>query len=135
MTMASADSSDDRQERLLSAYQSLLDTSSDMLALARAADWGALVEQESEYLVQVERIRRMDAEQSLDESRAAHKAALLEQILEQDMEIRRHLVARRDELGELIGSSRRQQAVNRAYGPQQGTKPIDARYRFGDKEP
>lgn len=135
MIMASADSSDDRQERLLSAYQSLFDTSSDMLALARAADWAALVEQESEYLVQVERIRRMDAQQSLDESRAAQKAALLEQILEQDMEIRRHLVARRDELGELIGSSRRQQAVNRAYGPQQGAKPIDAHYRFGNKEP
>lgn len=133
--MASAHSPDDRQELVLSAYQSLLETSSDMLALARAGDWAALVEQESDYLVQVERIRRMDAQQGLDEPRAARKAALLEQILEQDMEIRRHLVARRDELGELIGSSRRQQALNRAYGPQQGARPIDASHRFGNKEP
>jgi flagellar protein FliT len=106
-----------------------------MLTLARSGEWEALVEQESRYLVQVERIRRMDAQQSLSGERAARKAALLEQILEQDMEIRQCLVSRRDELGRLIGNSRRQQSLNRAYGAQQGTLPIDAGYRFGKKGP
>ncbi|WP_445001201.1 flagellar protein FliT [Halomonas mongoliensis] len=101
--------------------------------MARSGEWEALVEQESRYLVQVERIRRMDAQQSLSGERAAHKATLLEQILEQDMEIRQCLVARRDELGRLIGNSRRQQSLNRAYGAQQGA--IDASYRFGKKGP
>lgn len=123
----------DREEMLLAAYRALRETSARMLALARSGEWEALVEQESRYLVQVERIRRMDAQQSLSGERAASKAALLEQILEQDMEIRQCLVSRRDELGRLIGNSRRQQSLNRAYGAQQGGLPIDAGYRFGKK--
>ncbi|MFO8044611.1 MAG: flagellar protein FliT [Halomonas sp.] len=125
----------DRQELLLAAYESLLNASQRMLASARAADWDALVEQESEYLVRVERIRRMDAQLSLDDKAATRKAALLEGILEQDMEIRQRLVERRDELGRMIGNSRRQQALSRAYGPQQGAMPVDAGHRFGQQEP
>ncbi|MDR5893327.1 flagellar protein FliT [Halomonas mongoliensis] len=123
----------DREEMLLAAYATLRETSARMLTLARFGEWEALVEQESRYLVQVERIRRMDAQQSLRGERAARKAALLEQILEQDMEIRQCLVARRDELGRLIGNSRRQQSLDRAYGAQQGTLPIDASRRFGKR--
>lgn|SRR5690554_6865939 len=124
----------DRQALLLAAYESLRLASEQMLAAAREEDWDALVEQESDYLVKVERIKRMDAQQPLDEEAAAHKAALLEQILEQDMEIRQRLVQRRDELGQLIGSSRRQQALSRAYGAQ-GGMAIDAVHRFGKSEP
>lgn len=125
----------DRQELLLAAYESLLNASQSMLATARAADWGALVEQESDYLVRVERIRRMDAQQRLDDAAASRKAALLERILEQDMEIRRRLVERRDELGRMIGSSRRQQALSRAYGSQQDVVQVEAGHRFGKREP
>lgn len=124
----------DREEMLLAAYCTLRETSARMLALARSGEWEALIERESRYLVQVERIRRMDAQQSLSGERAERKAALLEQILEQDMEIRQRLISRRDELGELIGSSRRQQALNRAYGPQRGPIAMDD-YRPGKKSP
>lgn len=133
--MAAVATSAVRQELLLAAYASLLEASLRMLATARAADWEALVEQESDYLVRVERIRRMDAQLSLDDEAASRKAALLERILEQDMEIRRRLVERRDELGRMIGNSRRQQALSRAYGPQQGAVPVDAGHRFGQQEP
>lgn len=125
----------DRQELLLLAYESLLNASQSMLATARAADWNALVEQESDYLVRVERIRRMDAQQRLDDEAASRKAVLLERILEQDMEIRQRLVERRDELGRMIGNSRRQQALSRAYGPQQDAPQVDAGHRFGKQEP
>lgn len=133
--MASVAPSADRQELLLAAYESLLEASLRMLATARAADWDALVELESDYLVRVERIRRMDAQQQLDDNAASRKAALLERILEQDMEIRRRLVERRDELGRMIGSSRRQQALSRAYGPQRGEIAVDADHRLGNQEP
>lgn len=125
----------DRQALLLAAYESLMNASRRMLDSAEAGDWEALIEQEADYLVRVERIKRMDAQQPLDDGAAARKAALLEQILEQDLEVRRRLVERREELGRLIGSSRRQQALSRAYGPQQGGMPIDAAHRFDPPEP
>lgn len=125
----------DRQALLLAAYESLMQATRRMLVSAEAGDWEALIEQEADYLVRVERIKRMDAQQPLDDGAAARKAVLLEQILEQDLEIRRRLVERREELGRLIGSSRRQQALSRAYGPQQGGSPIDAAHRFGPPEP
>lgn len=134
-TRGDSATSAERQELLLAAYESLKSASGRMLASAEAGDWEALVEQESDYLVRVERIKRMDAQQPLDDDAAARKAALLEQILAQDMAIRRRLVERRDELGRLIGSSRRQQALSRAYGPQQGAMTIDAAHRFGSPEP
>ncbi|HSP58323.1 MAG TPA: flagellar protein FliT [Halomonas sp.] len=105
---------------LLEAYEALLARSSRMLDAVRAADWDALIRQESEYVVQVDKLRHMDAELSLDSEALEHKAELLERILEQDLEIRRSLLARRDELGQLIGSSRQKLALSRTYGPQQG---------------
>ncbi len=125
-----------RQDVLLGAYESLLERSTTMLASVRAADWDALVDQEAQYVVQVERLGRLDAEQPLDDRRAARKAALLERILEQDLEIRRRLIERRDELDRLIGSSRKQLALSRTYGPQQGTSvTIEAQQRFTKKAP
>jgi len=125
-----------RQGVLVGAYESLLERSTRMLATVRAADWDGLVDQETQYVVQVERLRRLDAEQPLDDHHAALKAALLERILEQDLEIRQRLIARRDELDRLIGSSRKQLALSRAYGPQQGgSTTIQAEQRFAKKVP
>lgn len=122
----------------LEAYEALLARSSRMLDAVRAADWDALIRQESEYIVQVDRLRHMDTELSLGGEALEHKAELLEQILEQDLEIRRSLLARRDELGQLIDSSRQKLALSRTYGPQQGSSPgapvtIEAEQRFVKK--
>lgn len=110
----------DTGDVLLEAYEALLVRSSRMLDAVRAADWDALIRQESEYIVQVDRLRHMDAQLALDGEALEHKAELLERILEQDLEIRRSLLARRDELDQLIGSSRQKLALSRTYGPQQG---------------
>lgn len=133
----------DPEDVLLEAYESLLARSSRMLDAVRAADWDALIRQESEYIVQVDKLRHMDTELSLDGDALEHKAELLERILEQDLEIRRSLLARRDELGQLIGSSRQKLALSRTYGPQQGgpqqgsspgaPETIDAEQRFVKK--
>lgn len=116
-------------ERLLAAYEALLERSSRMLAKAREEAWDALIEEESRYVLEVERLAREDQGQGLDPMQRERKASLLERILEQDMEVRRHLVARRDELGELIGNSRRKRDLERAYrNPANGV--IEARARF-----
>ncbi|MFY0989113.1 flagellar protein FliT [Halomonas sp. C05BenzN] len=122
------------QETVIAAYEALLERSSEMLDSARSADWEALIDQESRYLVEVERLRHRETELPLDDPRGERKAELLERILEQDLEIRRRLVERRDELGRLIGSGRQQMALSRAYGPQQGaSRTIDAEPRFTKK--
>ncbi|MBE0488992.1 MAG: flagellar protein FliT [Halomonas sp.] len=125
-----------RQNALLSAYESLLANSTQMLASVRSADWDSLVEQELQYVVQVDRLKRLDAEQPLEGQCADRKAALLESILEQNLEIRQRLIERREELRQLIGSSRRQLALSRAYGPQQGEAvTIQAEQRFAKRLP
>ncbi|WP_275287429.1 flagellar protein FliT [Halomonas elongata] len=118
-------------DAVLDAYTRLLTRSESMLESALAADWEALVDQETEYVQQVERLSTLDAGVSLDGEEQRHKAELLERILENDLEIRRHLIQRRDELGELIGVSRRQRDLQRTYGA--GARPgvIDAGSRFG----
>ncbi|MDN3524863.1 flagellar protein FliT [Halomonas sabkhae] len=116
---------------VLDVYTSLLTRSESMLEAALAADWENLVAQETEYVQEVERLPTLDANVVLDEEARRHKAELLERILENDMEIRRHLIQRRDELGELIGVSRRKRDLQRTYGG--GARPgvIDAGSRFG----
>ncbi|WP_148254130.1 flagellar protein FliT [Aidingimonas lacisalsi] len=103
------------QEALLSVYESLLERSSRMLTQAREEDWEALIEEESQYVIDIERVSRLEGQEALNGEQQARKESLLEQILEQDMEIRRRLLNRRDELGELIGTARRQRDLHRAY--------------------
>lgn len=103
-------------ERLLAAYESLLARSTRMLACVRERDWFALVEEQSCYVVEVESISRAEGAFSLSGEEQGRKADLLERILEQDVEIRRSLLERREELYKLLGMSRRKRDLARSYG-------------------
>ena len=100
---------------VIAEYEQLLVRSTQMLGLAREGDWARLVEEESAYVVAVETLKHSDANGSLDARGMTRKAKVLERILEQDVETRRRLEARREELSELIGGNRRQLNANRAY--------------------
>ncbi|WP_404464754.1 flagellar protein FliT [Vreelandella aquamarina] len=108
------------QQALLDAYAKLLVRVNHMHELANAEQWAELIEQRSNYVVLVEELRTLDVTVTLDAKGRQRKSELLEQILEHDVEIRRRLVARRDELGKLIGVTQRQRDLHRAYAPQQG---------------
>lgn len=108
------------QQALLDAYSKLLVRVHHMHELANAEQWAELIEQRSNYVVLVEELRELDVTVVLDAQGKQRKSELLEQILEHDVEIRRRLVARRDELGKLIGVTQRQRDLHRAYAPQQG---------------
>lgn len=118
------------QQEVIAVYEALLARSELMLASAREADWTSLVDQEADYVQRVERLSRLEVEPSLDRASQMRKADLLERILENDLEVRRHLIQRRDELGELIGTSRRQQSLQRAYGAGASSGVIAAEGRF-----
>lgn len=109
------------QETLLTSYETLLSRVEHMNELANAEQWSELIDQRTSYVVLVEQLRELDLTVSLDATAQQRKSELLERILEHDVNIRRRLVARRDELGKLIEVSQRQRDLHRAYAPQQGT--------------
>lgn len=111
---------DTTQQALLEAYAKLLVRATHMHELANAEQWPELIEQRTHYVSLVEELRELDKKVELDAHAKMRKAELLESILEHDVEIRRRLVARREELGKLIGVSQRQRDLHRAYAPQQG---------------
>jgi len=109
------------QQALLNSYETLLGRVEHMHELANAEQWAELIDQRTSYVVLVEQLRELDMTVSLDATAQLRKAELLERILEHDVDIRRRLVSRRDELGKLIEVSQRQRDLHRAYAPQQGT--------------
>lgn len=110
---------DDAQQALIDTYAALLDSVMHMRQLADNDQWADLIEQRTHYVLLVDKLRQMDTTVTLAPSAQQQKADLLEAILEQDVEIRRQLMARRDELGRLISVSQRQRSLHRAYAPQQ----------------
>ncbi len=120
---------------LVEAYEALLAQTDRMLEAARGAEWASLVDQEADYVLQVERVQRLDAEVALAPEARERKSALLERILENDLEIRRRLIERRDELGELIGTTRRQRNLRRAYGVKNGEGSAGGAHRDDTRTP
>jgi len=110
-------------ERLLAAYESLLARSTRMLACVREQDWPSLVEEQSRYVIEVDSLSRSEGSLSLSGEEQRRKAELLERILEQDMEIRRRLMDRREELSKLIGVSQHKRDLARSYGARGFTPP------------
>ncbi|UYG02071.1 flagellar protein FliT [Halomonas sp. LR3S48] len=115
---------------VLDGYARLRQQVAIMLELARAGEWDALIERQSGYLQLADHLRQLDKEAVLDEDGRQCKAALLEAILADDLEIREKLMARRSELGQLMDSSRRQRDLHRSYG-KQAASVVDASDKFG----
>ncbi|WP_181872711.1 flagellar protein FliT [Billgrantia montanilacus] len=105
-------------EAVIAGYVELQKQVAAMLELVHGGEWETLIERQADYLQLAERLRRLDAEVPLADADAARKAELLESILVDDLSIREQLMARRDELGQLLDSSRRQRDLHRSYGRQ-----------------
>ena len=103
-------------ERLLAAYSNLLARSTRMLACVRERDWFTLVEEQTCYVIEVDALSKAENAIPLGDEERRRKATLLEQLLEQDIEIRRGLLERRDELEKLMGVSQRKRNLARSYG-------------------
>ncbi|MBZ0331732.1 flagellar protein FliT [Halomonas sp. ANAO-440] len=103
---------------VLEGYTQLRRQVAIMLELARAGEWDVLIERQSGYLQLADRLRELDKSAELDDEGVQRKAELLESILADDLAIREQLLARRNELGQLMDSSRRQRDLHRSYGKQ-----------------
>lgn len=92
-------------EQLLGRYENLLTLATHINVLARRAKWVELIERESQYVIESERLSR----QELPELAPEHyerKADLLERIFSLDLETRSLLIARREQLRRQIAEVR-----------------------------
>ncbi len=119
---------------VLDGYAQLRRQVAIMLELARAGEWDTLIERQSGYLQLADRLRQLDKEAELNQAEVQLKADLLEAILADDLAIREQLLARRNELGQLMGASRRQRDLHRSYG-KQAASFVEASDKFGPETP
>lgn len=101
---------------ILHSYEMLLQYTGSMLTYAREGNWPALLDFEARYVVQVETLARLEQNVMLSREEAERKADLLATILSNGQAVREYLVARRDELGELMQTQRNRRDLNRSYG-------------------
>lgn len=117
--MASNTEDDDvmlHESQVIRAYRQLEVQTSHMVDLARQKDWDALVDEQEKYSGAVQGLAAMEKDVSLDERENAAKYTILEHILGHDLEVRTRLMERREELTQMMAVSRRESALERAYG-------------------
>ncbi|KYQ96386.1 flagellar biosynthesis protein FliT [Serratia plymuthica] len=106
----------ERQQQLLAAYQQIYALSSQMLALAQTERWENLVELELAYVQAVEKTADFTGKAGPSMALQELLRNKLQQILDNENELKRLLQRRMDQLKELIGQSTRQSVVNSTYG-------------------
>lgn len=110
-------------EQVIEAYEHLLSLSARMLGWARLGDWSALIDEETRYVAEVNRLAEVEEAVILNETQQQRKADLLEQILEQSLEVKRYLAKQRDELGQKIQDTRQRRLVVDSYLDWDADKP------------
>ncbi|QUY46503.1 flagella biosynthesis regulatory protein FliT [Serratia plymuthica] len=106
----------ERQQQLLAAYQQIYSLSSQMIALAQKERWEDLVELELAYVQAVEKTADFTGKTGPSMALQELLRNKLQQILDNENELKRLLQRRMDQLKELIGQSTRQSVVNSTYG-------------------
>ncbi|ATX87203.1 MULTISPECIES: flagella biosynthesis regulatory protein FliT [Klebsiella] len=106
----------ERQQQLLAAYQQIHTLSSQMIALARAGQWEALVEMQFAYVTAVEKTAEFTGKAGPSLALQEMLNAKLQQIIDNEGVLKGLLQQRMEQLKTLIDQSTRQNAVNNAYG-------------------
>ncbi|EKZ6377102.1 flagella biosynthesis regulatory protein FliT [Klebsiella aerogenes] len=106
----------ERQQQLLAAYQQIHTLSSQMIALARAGQWEALVEMQFAYVTAVEKTAEFTGKAGPSLALQEMLNAKLKQIIDNEGILKGLLQQRMEQLKTLIDQSTRQNAVNTAYG-------------------
>ncbi|HBQ7913330.1 TPA: flagella biosynthesis regulatory protein FliT [Klebsiella aerogenes] len=106
----------ERQQQLLAAYQQIHTLSSQMIALARAGQWEALVEMQFAYVTAVEKTAEFTGKAGPSLALQEMLNAKLKQIIDNEGVLKVLLQQRMEQLKTLIDQSTRQNAVNTAYG-------------------
>lgn len=104
------------KQQLLAAYQQIYNLSNQMIALAHANQWDALVELEMAYVKAVEETAGFAGGTGATAAMQESLHHQLQQILDNEAELKQLLQLRMDELKVLIDQSTQQSAINSTYG-------------------
>lgn len=96
-------------------YQQMSALSADMVAAAQTQDWDRLVELERAVSALRDKLMTDDGG-NLDENERTAKAALIQRILDDDAEIRRHTEPWMEHVRKFLGDGARQRQIEKAYG-------------------
>ncbi|QZN94302.1 flagella biosynthesis regulatory protein FliT [Symbiopectobacterium purcellii] len=101
---------------LLKDYQQLLALSNKILHLAVSGQWDALVEQEIIYVRAVEGITNITIADDIDSVMRLQFRHILQEILDNEAQIKNLLQMRMEEISSLMEQSLKQRSINTTYG-------------------
>lgn len=100
----------------IALYQEMGDLSSRMVDAARANDWEALVTLERSVAILRNSVINDNNNNNLSSRELKLKSQLIQRILADDAEVRRHTEPWMEHVRKFLGSSAKRQQVERAYG-------------------
>ncbi len=97
-------------------YEEIGALSAQMVDAARAQDWQRLIALEKCVAELRDALMADDDNDNLTDAERRMKAALIQRILDDDAEIRRHTEPRMEQLRQFLDSAKTQRRIERAYG-------------------
>jgi flagellar protein FliT len=101
--------------RQLPLYQQIADVSGRMVVAAQDNDWDALVELERDVATLRDRLQGL-GDENLDSADLTQKRNLIQKILADDAEVRRHTEPWMENVRRFLGAGVKQRRVESAYG-------------------
>jgi len=99
----------------IALYQEMGILSARMVDAARAQDWETLIALEHS-VAELRDTLSKNGDNDLSGTDLEHKSRLIQQILEDDAEVRRHTEPWMEHMRKFLGSGAKQRQVERAYG-------------------
>ena len=97
-------------------YEEMTALSTRMVEAARRNDWDSLIELERSVSELRLRLAAEDDNYRLDNAERERKAALIQRILADDAEIRRHTEPWMEQVRQFLGGARKRRQVDQTYG-------------------
>ena len=104
------------QSEVMHCYEQISTLAEQMLLQARSGQWAELPAQEEIYSAMVDRLREIQALESLHEEQLARKYLLLGRIATCQAELSSLVVPQLRHLGEVLRSLEQQDSLQKAYG-------------------
>ncbi|MEO8013291.1 flagellar protein FliT [Polaromonas sp.] len=105
------------QSEVMHCYEQIALLAEQMLSLARTCQWGELPAHETMYSGMVDRLKEIEALESLHEEQVARKYLLLSRIASHQAEISSLVMPQLRQLGEMVRNLEQQESLQKAYGP------------------
>ena len=97
-------------------YEDMSSLSTQMVEATRSQDWGRLVDLERQVAALRSTLAEEEDSGALSAAELERKRALIQHILDDDAEIRRHTEPWMEKLRQFLGDASRRRQVERAYG-------------------